>query len=132
IELVLGGARVMVLERLTEPSVAIKGTSVGPLGVEALQRRGMGPALDEAEDRALGARGARGAEMRAHAFRSRGHFALLPLRSDVVREPKRRVRWVDQQGVEALLAARATELGIEVRRGCEVVGVSQHDDGVEV
>ncbi|XXR72659.1 hypothetical protein WMF16_19725 [Sorangium sp. So ce388] len=35
IELKLGGAGVMVLERLTAPGVAIKGTSVGPLGAEA-------------------------------------------------------------------------------------------------
>ena len=49
IELTLGGAGVVVLERLTAPHVAIKGTSVGPLGAEALQRRGMGPALAAAD-----------------------------------------------------------------------------------
>lgn len=132
IELRLGGAGVIVLERLTAPDAAIKGSSIGPLGAEALQRRAMGAALDAAEDRAFAARGPRGAEMRAHAYRSRGHFALLPLRSDAGREPERRMRWVEQQDVEAILYARATELDIEVRRGCEVTGVEQHDDGVEV
>src|SRR5215212_5421309 len=132
IELKLGGAGVMVLERLTAPNVAIKGNSVGPLGAETLQRRGMGPALAEAEDRAFAARGPRGVEMRAQAYRSRGHFALLPLRSDTEREPERRMRWVDQQGLEAILGERAAALDIEVRRGCEVTSVVQHAEGVEV
>src|SRR3569832_1381831 len=80
IELKLGGAGVMVIERLTAPSVALKGTAVGPLGVEALQRRSMGPALAGAEDRHFAAMGPVGVERRAQAHRSRGHFALLPLR----------------------------------------------------
>lgn len=130
IELKLGGAGVMVLERLTAPSVAIKGTAVGPLGVEALQRRNMGPALAEAEDRNFAAMGPVGVERRAQAHRSRGHFALVPLRSDAVGEPERRMLWVNQQGLEAILGARAAALDIEVRRGCEVTGLEQHDDGV--
>jgi len=39
IELTLGGANVMVLERLTAPNLGIKAPSVGPLGAEALERR---------------------------------------------------------------------------------------------
>ncbi|MEP6991417.1 MAG: FAD-dependent monooxygenase [bacterium] len=132
IELALGGAGVIVLERLTAPSVAIKGTSVGPLGAETLQRRGMGAALAEAEDRTFAAMGPAGVERRAQALRSRGHFALLPLRPGTVREPERRMRWVDQQGLEAILRERAAALDMEVRRGCEVTGVEQHDDGVEL
>ncbi|WP_437561460.1 FAD-dependent monooxygenase [Sorangium sp. So ce542] len=65
IELELGGAGLMVLERLTAPSAAIKGTAVGPLGVEAIQRRSMGPALAEAEDRHFAAMGPAGAARRA-------------------------------------------------------------------
>jgi 2-polyprenyl-6-methoxyphenol hydroxylase-like FAD-dependent oxidoreductase len=67
IELELGGAGVIVLERLTAPNVAIKGTSVGPLGAETLQRRGMGPARAEAEDRTFAAMGSAGVERRAQA-----------------------------------------------------------------
>jgi 2-polyprenyl-6-methoxyphenol hydroxylase-like FAD-dependent oxidoreductase len=132
IELTLGGAGVMVLERLTAPSVAIKGTSVGPLGAEALERRGMGPALADAEDRFFAAMGPGGVERRAQAIRSRGHFALLPLRPHAERDPEGRMRWVDQQSLEAILCERAAALDIDVRRGCEVTGIEQHDDGVEV
>ncbi|HEY1124164.1 MAG TPA: FAD-dependent monooxygenase [Sphingobium sp.] len=132
IELKLGGASVLVLERLTEPSMAIKGTSIGPLGAEALRRRGMGPALAEAEDRAFAARGPQGAAMRAQAMKSRGHFGGLPLPAHAGREIERRMIWVDQQGIEAILGARATDLGIDIRRGRVVTGFAQDGAGVTV
>src|SRR4051812_48509860 len=103
IELKLGGAGVIVLERLTAPNLGIKAPSVGPLGAEALQRRGMGPELAEAEERTFAAMGPAGVAMRARMFSFRGHFALLPVRSGPEREPERRMRWVDQQGLEAIL-----------------------------
>ena len=52
IEIVLAGARVIVLDRLTEPDETIKAGGIGALGAEALERRGMGPAI-EAEERAV-------------------------------------------------------------------------------
>ena len=58
--------------------------------------------------------------MRARESSFRGHFALLPIRSGPQHEPERRMRWVDQQGLEAILGERAAALDIEVRRGCEV------------
>ena len=42
------------------------------------------------------------------------------------------MRWVDQQGLEAILGERAAALDIEVRRGCEVTSFEQHAKGVEV
>jgi 2-polyprenyl-6-methoxyphenol hydroxylase-like FAD-dependent oxidoreductase len=39
---------------------------------------------------------------------------------------------VDQQAIEAMLADRARSLGIEVRRECDVTGLVQHADGVDV
>ena len=132
IELKLADVGVLVLERLTAPNVAIKGTSVGPLGVEALQRRGMIAALAEAEDRIFAAMGSGGVARREQTSRSRGHFAVLPLRSDAAREPERRMCWIDQQTLEAILGERAAALGIEVRRGCEVTDIEQYGDGVAV
>src|SRR5215212_9120033 len=132
IELTLGGADVLVLERLTAPNLGIKAPSVGPLGAEALERRGMGPQLAEAEDRTFAAMGPAGGAMRARESSFRGHFALLPIRSGPEREPERRMRRVDQQGLEAILGERAAALGIEVRRGCEVTSFEQHADGVEI
>jgi len=51
IELTLGGVRVLVLERLATPSMIDKALSIGPLGIEALQRRGMAAAIVAAEAR---------------------------------------------------------------------------------
>ncbi len=54
IELTLGGARVLVLERLAAPSLISKALAIGPLGIEALQRRGMSAAIANAEERVRG------------------------------------------------------------------------------
>jgi 2-polyprenyl-6-methoxyphenol hydroxylase-like FAD-dependent oxidoreductase len=132
IELTLGGSGVLIVERLTAPNLGIKAPSVGPLGAEALQRRGMGPQLAAAEDRTFAAMGPAGVARRAQAHRSRGHFALLPIRSDPEHEPERRMRMVDQQSLEAILGEQAAALDIAVRRGCEVTSVEQHADGIEV
>lgn len=129
IELKLGGAEVLLLERLAAPSAAVKANAVGPLGAEALERRSMGPQLAAAEDRGFAARGPEGAEMQARAARIRGSFAGFPIRAGG--ECERRMRWVPQQDVEAILGARAAALDIEIRRGCEVTAIAQHRDGVE-
>ena len=137
IELTLAGAGVLVLERLPAPSTAIKALGIGPLGSEALMRRGMAQAIAAAEARTTAAIGRfttqTGAALRGPASRFAGHFAGLSLiRRDAQREPDRQARLVDQQGVEALLADRAREMGIVVRRGHDVVGLTQRADGVEL
>lgn len=137
IELTLGGARVVVLERLAAPSKVMKALGIGPLGSEALQRRGMAPAMGDVEARAFELMQSfaqqPGAQVRGKDSKFSGHFAGLPLiRKDAQREPHRRPRPVDQHSIEAMLAERVQALGIEVRRGCDVTGVVQQDDGVEV
>ena len=133
IELMLGGVRVLVLERLAAPSMTMKAFGVGPLGIEALQRRGMAEAIAAAEARSFAALEQAGAISRGRTSKFSGHFAGLPLiRKDVQKEPERRPRPVDQQAVEAMLAERARVLGIAVRRECDVVGVVQQADGVDV
>ena len=137
IELGLGGVRAVVLERLAEPSSMLKAMSIGPLGVEALQRRGMAAALVAAQARTAAAMQSfaakNGPDVRAGGSRFSGHFAGLPLlRKDAQREPERHALPVDQQAVEAMLAERARALGIEVRRGHEVTRIDPRDDGVDV
>ncbi|KTS08124.1 FAD-binding monooxygenase [Methylobacterium radiotolerans] len=134
IELTLGGARVRVLERLTAPSTTLKALGVGPLGVEALQRRGMGAAIEAAEARSLAAMdrvpGQAGGGLRGAKFS--GHFGFLFIRRDPQAEPDRRMRAVDQQGLEAMLIDRAAALGVDLRRGCTLTGFTEAADGVEV
>ena len=137
IELTLAGARPLVLERLEAPSAVMKALGIGPLGCEALERRGMGAALAAAEARTFAAMQALasqpGAAARGKGSKFSGHFAGLSLiRKDAQREPQRHARPVDQQGVEAMLAERARSLGVEVRRGVEVTGFVEREDGVDV
>ena len=137
IELTLGGARVLVLERLAAPSMAIKALGIGPLGSEALQRRGMGAAIAAAEARSFAAMKQftkqNGLDVRGRGSRFSGHFAGLSLiRKDAQKEPQRHAHPVDQHAVEAILAERALSLEIEVRRECEVTNFVQQVDGVDV
>lgn len=117
IELKLGGAEVLVLERLSAPNLGIKAPSVGPLGAEAPERRGMGRQFAEAQDRTFAAMGPAGVAARARRSNSRGHFALFPLRADPQHEPERRIRMVNQPSLEAILGEQAAALDIEIRRG---------------
>jgi 2-polyprenyl-6-methoxyphenol hydroxylase-like FAD-dependent oxidoreductase len=137
IELTLGGVRVLVLERLAASSAAMKALSLGPLGSEALQRRGMSAAIVDAEARSFAAINQfteqSGADVRGRTSKFSGHFAGLSLiRKDAQKEPERRPRMVRQQDAEAMLADRARSLGIEVRRECEVTSFVQQENGVDV
>ena len=137
IELALGGVRVLVLERLAAASTAMKALSFGPLGSEALHRRGLGVAIAAAEARSFAAMEAfmeqPGAKLRGRASKFSGHFAALSLiRRAAQTEPERQARVVAQPGLEAMLADRSRSLGITVRRECDVTRFVQQMDGVDV
>ncbi len=137
IELTLGGARVLVLERLAAASTASKALAVGPLGSEALRRRGMAAAIAAAETRNFAAMQEfaeqNGADLRGRRAKFSGHFAgLFLIRKDAQTEPERRMHVVDQQNVEGMLTERADALGIAVRRECEVTHFGPQANGVEV
>jgi 2-polyprenyl-6-methoxyphenol hydroxylase-like FAD-dependent oxidoreductase len=110
--------------------------SVGPLGGEALQRRGMAAAIAAEEALSFAAMRAFAEQAEAslpgRGSKISGHFAGLLIRMDAQREPERRPRLVSQQSVEAMLADRARSLGIEVRRACDVIGFVEQAHGIEV
>ena len=137
IELTLGGARVLVLERLAAVNTASKALGIGPLGSEALQRRGMAAAIDAAEAGTMAAikKFMEKSELNVPGRGSKlgGHFGGLKLiRKEAQREPERHAHLADQPAVEGMLADRARSLGIEVRREYEVTGFVQQADGVDV
>src|ERR1700761_8451355 len=137
VELTLGGASVLVLERLAAPSTVLKAGGIGPLGIEALQRRGMAAAIAGAQVRNFAGMATSAGQhepgSRGLGARYSGHFAgLILIRADAQKEPHRRGSPVDQQAIEAMLADRARSLGLEVRREHEVKGFMQHADGVDV
>jgi 2-polyprenyl-6-methoxyphenol hydroxylase-like FAD-dependent oxidoreductase len=144
-ELELVGASVAVIERRDEMDPTIKAGGIGPLAAEALERRGFGPAIREAEAelaRGMAAMAAQAAA-RPAAAQARpagpplqgviGHFSgLFLLEARHQREPERRQAGVNQQAVERMLGARARELGVAVRRGYELVELEPTDRGVTV
>jgi 2-polyprenyl-6-methoxyphenol hydroxylase-like FAD-dependent oxidoreductase len=137
IELTLGGVRVLVLERLAAASMAMKALSLGPLGSEALKRRGMAAAIATEEARSFAATKQfteqTGTDLLGRAAKFSGHFAGLSLiRKDAQKEPERRAHAVGQPGLEAMLADRSRSLGIEVRRECDITSFFQQVDAIDV
>jgi 2-polyprenyl-6-methoxyphenol hydroxylase-like FAD-dependent oxidoreductase len=138
IELVLGGTKVMVLDRLTEADQTIKAGAIGALAAEALERRGLGLAMDAEENAMIEAMTSMmkrmGTPGKFPAFgKIGGHFAGLFLIDQTrQREPERRFRGIKQQALERMLGERARELNIEVKRGHEVVDFSEDHNGVRV
>ncbi|MFI6578328.1 rifampin monooxygenase [Nocardiopsis sp. NPDC050513] len=114
-ELRLHGVRVVVLETLTEPTKQSRAQGLHVRSIEIMDQRGL---LDRFL--ALGRQIVTG-----------GFFAAIdrpwPDRLDTAHSY---VLAIPQQDTERLLAEHAAELGVEIRRGSEVVGVSQDGNGV--
>ncbi|MFJ6697047.1 rifampin monooxygenase [Streptomyces sp. NPDC091272] len=116
-ELRLHGVRVVVLEKLTEPTKEGRGQGLHARSVEVMDQRGL-------LDRFLA---------QSEKFQAGGLFGGIvkpwPERLDTahpfgVASP--------QPVTERILQERALELGAEIRRGCEVATVSQDAEGVDV
>ncbi|WP_329213644.1 rifampin monooxygenase [Streptomyces sp. NBC_01485] len=116
-ELRLHGVHVVVLERLTEPTEQSRGRGLHARSVELMDQRGL-------LDRFLAV---------SDKFQAGGLFGGIikpwPDRLDTAHPYGLAA---SQPATERLLNERALELGAEIRRGCEVVGVSQGDDRVTV
>ncbi|TWH70213.1 2-polyprenyl-6-methoxyphenol hydroxylase-like FAD-dependent oxidoreductase [Micromonospora olivasterospora] len=116
-ELRLHGVQVLVSEKETEPARYVRALGLHVRSIELMDQRGL---LERFL--ALGQR---------HPVR--GYFAGLdkpaPDRLDTAHAY---VLGIPQPTTDRLLAERAAELGAEIRRGCELVGLSQDDHGVTV
>jgi 2-polyprenyl-6-methoxyphenol hydroxylase-like FAD-dependent oxidoreductase len=132
-ELGLAGCSVLVLERDPTPGSEFKAQPLGMRGlsagsVEALYRRGMLGALLAAS----------GVDDYPGAFRGAGHFAGIMLDPGLVDLSGRLANSTPEgiltslEAVESVLSERAAKLGVDVRRGVAVDGVTQDDEGVVV
>ncbi|ARZ71814.1 rifampin monooxygenase [Streptomyces sp. HU2014] len=116
-ELRLAGVRTVVLEKLTEPTAESRGRGLHVRSVEVMDQRGM---LERF--RAV-----------SEPFSVGGPFAAFPTPWPEQADTAHPYGLAMPQPVtERVLAERAAELGAEVRRGCEVAGLSQDEDGVTV
>ncbi|WP_407563963.1 rifampin monooxygenase [Streptomyces sp. 184] len=116
-ELRLHGVRVVVLDKAAEPTKVVRALGLHARTAEVLDQRGL---LEKFL--ALGTRHPVG-----------GFFAGIakppPARLDSAHAY---VLGLLQTITDRLLEEHAAEAGAEIRRGCEVVGLSQDDDGVSV
>ncbi|MGW5421676.1 FAD-dependent monooxygenase [Streptomyces sp. NPDC003943] len=117
-ELALAGVRPLVLERLTEPSGEQRANGLVGQVVRMLDRRGLYERLT-----------APGATPEPAP---RFVFGAFPLDLTDLPDNPLYILMVPQRRVEHVLAERAAELGVEVRRGHEVIGLTQGDDSVRV
>ncbi|MER5394428.1 rifampin monooxygenase [Saccharopolyspora sp. NPDC002686] len=114
-ELRLHDVNVVVLERDLEPTEVVRAGGLHVRSIELMDQRGL---LDRFL--ALGRKHETG-----------GFFAGIdkpwPGQMDTAHGY---VLGIPQPVIDRLLAEHATELGAEIRRGCELIGLSQDDDGV--
>ncbi|WP_086563245.1 rifampin monooxygenase [Streptomyces africanus] len=114
-ELRLRGVQVIVLEKLAEPTGQSRALGIHVRSIELMDQRGL---LERFL--ALGQKHETG-----------GFFAGIgttwPARLDTAHGY---VLGIPQSDTERLLTEHAIELGAEIRRGCELMGLSQDDDGV--
>ncbi|MET9098652.1 rifampin monooxygenase [Streptomyces antibioticus] len=114
-ELRLHGVRVLVLERDPEPTPVVRALGLHVRSIEVMDQRGL-------LERFL----AHGTQHRVGGF-----FAGLGTRwPDRLDTAHSYVLGIPQTVTDRLLAEHATDLGAEIRRGSELVGLSQDDDGV--
>ncbi|MFJ6666439.1 FAD-dependent oxidoreductase [Streptomyces sp. NPDC091383] len=128
-ELALGGAQVTVLERGTEPAGDSRAQVLHGRTIPTLDRRGLLDRFTAAEREMNGGAG-RSQDRRALP---KGHFAgITGLDFPVPGGGLPGAVFVPQAVTARILGERAAELGVEVRRGAEVVGVEQDTEGVVV
>ncbi|MCX4654026.1 SDR family oxidoreductase [Streptomyces microflavus] len=112
-ELRLGGADVIVLDRLGAPTTESRASTLHARTMEILDQRGLLDGIGTPPDEPM------------------GHFGGLPL--DLRLPGPYPGQWkVPQTRTEAVLGAWAVRLGAEVRRGHRVAGLEQHPDRVTV
>lgn len=115
-ELRLQGVLPVILERLSKPTGLSKALALQGRGVDLLDARGQLERFGVEGKLVIGL----------------PHFAGIPLDVGRLRGRPPKFLFIQQARTEALLEQWAGELGVEVRRGHEVVGLEQDDAGVTV
>ncbi|CAG7626210.1 rifampin monooxygenase [Rhodococcus opacus] len=114
-ELRLHGVQVLVLEKEAEPTRHVRSLGLHVRSVEVMDQRGL-----LVRFLALGKQ-----------YPVGGFFAgISKPRPDRLDTAHPYILGIPQPVTERLLIEHATELGVEIRRGCELVGLSQNEDGV--
>ncbi|MHC3821059.1 FAD-dependent monooxygenase [Streptomyces sp. DT9] len=115
-ELAMAGVRPVVLERLPDPSPQIKANGLAGQVVRFLDQRGLYERFG----------GVAGVPQQVSGYL----FGALPLDLGVLEANPMTVLPVTQQRMEQVLAERARELGVEIRRRHELTGLYQSEEQV--
>ena len=113
-ELRLGGARVIVLERLPEATGQSRGLGFNARAMEVFDQRGLLPLFGSPETSSL------------------GHFGGMQFDYSVLPDAHFGARGIPQFRTEAALQAWAAGLGADIRRGWECTGLADDGERVEV
>ncbi|MEU9284416.1 FAD-dependent monooxygenase [Streptomyces sp. NPDC048275] len=113
-ELRLSGLSVIVLDRLEQPMQQSRALGFSARTIEEFGQRGLLEEFGQLETI------------------PGGHFGGLPIDYRIVEGGNFGVRGVPQSRTEAIITKWATGLGADIRRGHEVIGLSQDDSGVQV
>lgn len=119
-ELRLGGAEVIVLDKLAEPTGQSRGLGFTARAMEVFDQRGLLPRFGQGETLEVS---------------PVGHFGGVQFDFTALEGAHFGARGIPQSQTEAVLAEWATDLGAEIRRGCEVLAVADgflDGDHVEV
>lgn len=141
-ELRLAGCTVLVLEQAQDPHTPLKELPFGLRGltvptIESFDRRDL---LRPIEESAVSRSAPAAAHWMQQARRPAGHFAGIHFFHDQVDSTQWPFRLPgtvsnvasDMASIDAVLAARADKLGVEVLRGCGVEKFEQSETGVTV
>jgi 2-polyprenyl-6-methoxyphenol hydroxylase-like FAD-dependent oxidoreductase len=141
IELQLAGVRILVVERREEPDTAVKAEGINTASIEALDRRGLLPAVEDVVRRLFPEPPKTAGVARGHYAPFAGHFGGIQVpagpvdRNDPLLRNRGQAGWylqIPQLELERVLGQRAVELGAEVRRGVEVCGFDEDGSGLTV
>ena len=113
-ELRLGGARVVVVEKLAEPTGQSRGLGFTARAMEVFDQRGLLPRFGALEKSPM------------------GHFGGVQFDYTVLEDAHFGARGVPQSQTEAVLEEWAGELGADIRRGWELTKLADGGDGVEI
>ncbi|MGW4115162.1 rifampin monooxygenase [Actinosynnema sp. NPDC004786] len=115
-ELRLHGVRVLVVDRDPEPTKVVRALGLHVRSIELMDQRGvLERFLEQGRKHPVG-----------------GFFAGIEKPSPTLDTAHGYVLGIPQPRIDRLLADRAAELGVGTRRGWELVGLDQDDEGVTV
>ncbi|EME52453.1 rifampin monooxygenase [Amycolatopsis decaplanina] len=115
-ELRLHGVHVVVLEKDLEQTKVVRSMGLHARSIEVMDQRGLLERFLE----------------HGTKYPVGGSFAGIPKSAPPLDSAHAYILGIPQTVTDRLLIDHAAEAGVEIRRGCELVGLSQDEDGVDV